>query len=294
MKDRLKRGLKVILKIEAIMAETQFGKHTIEVSLLLYRALYLSSLLFNSQAWRNLTKTDINQLQTQQLRLLKKLVGAPSSISNSFIFLELGVLPIQYEIHKRQLSFLHHIVNLSVEDPVRMLYDNMKRLPHEQNWLSDIRKAAAQYSIDIDEEELGQISKEVFKTKVKSAVHVYAFEKLKQECLLQSKTRSLVYNVFERQKYLTQLYPSQAKVILQCRAGCLKIKTHRPFLFTGKICRWCNMEEETVEHIVNCGDQATPINALNLNNLSEIDISMESNLVSIATRVLQFLDLVDF
>lgn len=77
MKDRLKRGLKVILKIEAIMAETQFGKHTIEVSLLLYRALYLSSLLFNSQAWRNLTKTDINQLQTQQLRLLKKLVGAP-------------------------------------------------------------------------------------------------------------------------------------------------------------------------------------------------------------------------
>ena len=68
--DRCKRGLNVILKIEAIMAETFFGKHSIEVSLLLYRALYLSSVLFNSQVWRNLSKTDLHRLQTQQLDLL--------------------------------------------------------------------------------------------------------------------------------------------------------------------------------------------------------------------------------
>ena len=64
----------------------------------------------------------------------------------------------------------------SVEDPVRMLYENMKRLPQEQNWLCDIRKVADLYSIDIDEEEVGQLSKEVFKTKIKSAVHEYVHE----------------------------------------------------------------------------------------------------------------------
>ena len=120
VKDRLNRGLKVMLKIETILAEIEFGKHTIEVSLLLYRALFLSSILFNSQGWRNFSKSDFSQLQSLQLRLLKQVVGAPSSISNPFLFLELGVLPIKYEIHKRQITFLHHIVNLSNEDPVRI------------------------------------------------------------------------------------------------------------------------------------------------------------------------------
>ena len=295
VKDRLKRGLKVILKIEAIMSETQFGKHTIEVSLLLYRALFLSSVLFNSQAWRNFTQKDFSQLQSLQLRLLKKLVGAPSSISNPFIFLELGVLPIKYEIHKRQISFLHHIVNLSADDPVRMLYENMKRLPFEKNWFNDIRKSAAEYSIDIDELKLKSLSKDAFKSQVKSAIHEYAFSKLKGECQSQSKTKHLVYNVFEMQPYLMHLYPSQIKTILQCRAKCLKIKSHRPFQFTNNICRWCNMEEETVDHIVNCVSESDEqMDVMNLDNMHEIDNLTEATLISLATRITRFLDLVDY
>ena len=49
IKDRVQRGVVAILKIEAILNETQFGKYTLEISLLLYRALFLSSILFNSQ-----------------------------------------------------------------------------------------------------------------------------------------------------------------------------------------------------------------------------------------------------
>ena len=293
VKDRLKRGLQVILKIEAIMAETQFGKHTIEVSLLLYRALFLSSILFNSQAWRNLTKPDFSKLQTLQLRLLKKLVNAPSSISSSFIYLELGVLPIKYEIQKRQLTFLHHIVNLNDDDPVRMIYENMKRLPYEPNWLNDILKSCTEYSINIDEQELRSISKETFKSRVRSAIHDYAFCELKKDCLSQSKTKNLVYNTFEKQPYLTHLYPSQAKIILQCRAQCLKIKAHRPFLFSNKICRWCNLEEETVDHIVNCGRDKS-IDTVNIDDINDLDPSLESLLVSIATRISHFIDLVDY
>ena len=293
VKDRLKRGLKVMLKIETIMSETSFGKHTIEVSLLLYRALFLSSILFNSQGWRNLTKTDIDQLQSLQLRLLKKLVGAPSSISNPFLFLELGVLPIKYEIHKRQISFLHHIVNLCEDDPVRMLYENMKRLPFEKNWLNDVLASASEYSIDVDEERLQSISKDTFKSKVRSAIETHAFQKLKIECSAQTKTKYLQYKVFQRQPYLVQLYPSQAKVILQCRAKCLKIKDHRPFQFKNNICRWCNLEEETVNHIVNCGcdEEMTPVC---INDIDKIDQLLECKLTTFATRINHFLDMVDY
>ena len=293
VKDRLSRGIKVILKIEAIMSETQFGRHTIEVSLLLYRALFLSSILFNSQAWRNLTVKDFSDLQSLQLRLLKKLVGAPSSISNSFIFLELGVLPIQYEVHKRQISFLHHIVNLCPGDPVRALYENMKLLPGERNWLNDVLKSAANYSIDIDENKLQTISKETFKCHVKSAIESYAFNQLREQCKSQSKTSMLDYGEFQMQPYLRHLYPSQAKTILQYRAQCLKIKTHRPYQFTNNICRWCHLNEETVEHIVNCGWEEN-MGVMDINQIDIIDNKVEAGLIALATRIAQFLDRVDY
>ena len=292
IKDRVKRGITVILKIEAILNETQFGKYTMEISLLLYRALFLSSVIFNSQAWRNITEKDLAQLQNVQLRLLRKITNAPPSISKSFIFLELGVLPIRYEIHKRQITFLHHIINLNPNDPVHALYQQMKCFPGESNWFNDVRQSAALYSIEIDEKKIQSMSKETFKKSVKSAIQEYAFHALKEECAKQSKTGTLVYEEFKCQTYLHHLYPSQAQTILKCRAKCLRIKSHRPYLFKNKICRWCNLEKEELSHIVDCGFDNT-MGPVNVDRIDIVDELVESKLILLASRVNKFLDMVD-
>ena len=102
VKDRIRRGTAAMISIEAIMDDLQLGTHTVSVYLLLYHSLFLSTMLFNSQAWSNLTKKDLENLQTCQLKMLKKIFGGARSTSNAFTFLELGVLPISYEIHKRR------------------------------------------------------------------------------------------------------------------------------------------------------------------------------------------------
>ena len=220
-------------------------------------------------------------------------LNAPSSISNSFIFLELGVLLIRYEIHQRQLTFIHHIVNLNEDDPVHRLYQNMKRLPGERNWLNDVLRSATTYDIDVDENMLKSISKETFKMRVKSKVQQFAFAKLKADCASKSKTCDVEYISFQTQPYLTTLYPSQAKTILKCRAKCLKIKSHRPFQFSNKVCRWCNLEEESLAHILNCGWEEK-VDLINLDKLGFIDPKEEAILISISTRVNHFLDMVDY
>ena len=126
---------------------------------------------------------------------MKKFVDAPSSVSSSFLFLELGVLLIQYEIHKRQITFLHHIVNLDSNDPVRLLYEQMKCLPGEANWLNDVHHSAEKYDIEIDEEKLRTISKDCFKKTVKSAIETFAFEQLRTECSLQTNKHSCIRRV---------------------------------------------------------------------------------------------------
>ena len=73
----------------------------------------------------------------------------------------------------------------------------------------------------------------------------------------------------------------------------LKIKAHRPFQFVNKVCRWCNLEEETLSHIINCG-QDVKVDLIDINELDNINPVKEAELISLAVRVDQFLDLVDY
>ena len=116
---------------------------------------------------------------------------------------------------------------------------------------------------------------------------------MRKECASQSKTSQLRYNTLECQSYLKLLYPHQAKTILQCRAQVLKIKAHRPFLFVNKVCRWCNLEEETLSHMINCG-RDVKVDLMDINDLDDIDPLRKAELISLAARVDHFLDLVDY
>ena len=138
----------------------------------------------------------MKDLRTLQLRYLKKMMGIRPATANAFVYLELGVLPIDYEIHKRQLSFLHHIMSLSEEDPVKKMWRIQTKLPAHKNWWSEVKMLMEKYSIHLTEEEITTMSKDTFKHKVKQAVRNYAFEKLKEECQSKEKTKSLEYLIF--------------------------------------------------------------------------------------------------
>ena len=169
----------------------------------------------------------------------------------------------------------------------------MKLLPGEKNWFNDIKLSASTYGIPIDEEELKAMSKETFKRSVKSKIQEFATNKLISECSLQTKTQHLKYTKLEMQPYLSCLYPGQAKTILKCRSQCLKIKTHRPFQFSNKVCRWCNLEDETLAHVVDCGRENAD-GLMNIVDLDIVDAEKEAELISLAARIDDFLDLVDF
>ena len=230
IKDRVKRGVAAIVSIDAILSDLQLGTFTVSVYLLLYHSLFLSAVLFNSQAWSNLSKKDIDDLQKCQLKMLKKILGVARSTSNAYTFLELGVLPISYEIHKRQISFLHHILNLPDNDPVKKMYENMKKLPGEKNWYNCVTRHLENYKISLSKDQIKNLSKDAFKRTVKKAVTQIALLNLQDECSKQKKTSSLVYTKLQAQDYLSQMYPWQSRLISQCRSKMLDIKMHQKFL----------------------------------------------------------------
>ena len=125
------------------------------------------------------------------------MMGVRQATTNSFVYLELGVLPIKYEIHKRQISFLYHIISLSEEDPVKMVWRNQTKLPEHNNWWCGVKSLMEKYSIEFDEEKIKKMSKDTFKKKVKTAIITSAFQCLKTECESKSKTEKIKYEKFE-------------------------------------------------------------------------------------------------
>ena len=89
----------------SLCKETSFGKDQIFSMMVMYQSVFLPRLIYNCESW-NLTHEDISNLQGTQLNFLRRVMKVPKSTPTAALFLELGVLPIQYEIEKRQLVFL--------------------------------------------------------------------------------------------------------------------------------------------------------------------------------------------
>ena len=95
-----------ITEIISLRKETNFGKHQIFSMMVMYQSVFLPRLIFYCESWSNFTHKDISNHQGVQLNFLRRVMEVPKSTPTAALFLELGILPIQYEIEKRPLVFL--------------------------------------------------------------------------------------------------------------------------------------------------------------------------------------------
>ena len=173
VEDRVKRGKEVIIRAMSI-CDKSMGSYSVEILMVLYRSLFLSVVLFNCQAWSKITTNNIHKLRTVQLKYLKSSMHTPTSTTDVICYRELGVLPIEYEIDIRRLTFLHHIITLDEHDPVRVVYQQQSRFEYEENWHNDIKERLERYNIGESEEEINDMKKEKWKRLVKGKVEDYA------------------------------------------------------------------------------------------------------------------------
>ena len=76
-KERVKKATGTIIKLMALCRETCFGIKQIECMLILYRSMFLPRLIYNCEAWSNMTKNDYETLKSQQLNYLRSIMELP-------------------------------------------------------------------------------------------------------------------------------------------------------------------------------------------------------------------------
>ena len=252
IEERAKKGQSCIISAFSMCNEVTLGVHSIQTLLLLYKSLFIPVVLNNSRAWSNLTNQNILSLQTTQLKYLKRIFHAPRSTPNAVTFLETGSLPIEHEINVRRLNFLHHILTLTDNDPVKVVYGEQLKYKFEANWANNMEAAKRKYKIGLDREEVAAMSRAKWKNLVKRKVAKYALDELNCE-LAQLKVGSKLkpYNELMQQEYMGLLFPEETRVTFQIRSGVVDFKTVRKYWYDDCLCRLCKQGNEDVDHVVN-------------------------------------------
>ena len=106
IQERRNKSYGVINQILHILESTYFGKYYFEVAMILRESLYLYSLLLNSEAWVSYNEKDVRILEQCTELLLSRILECDRNTSNTFKYLELGIVPIRFEIMKRKVMFL--------------------------------------------------------------------------------------------------------------------------------------------------------------------------------------------
>ena len=110
IKARVSKGLGIVSQILNIFKITTFGKHEIEIGLMLRQSMLLNGMLTNGEIWYNVTKNDIRELEKVDLILLRQLLKTPVSTPKESFYLELGIHPIGNILKQRRINYLHYLL----------------------------------------------------------------------------------------------------------------------------------------------------------------------------------------
>ena len=182
IKARIAKGKGIVDKILNMVDAIPFGKLYFEIGMVLRNSLLVSSILFNSEAWYNVTNSELDLLETIDVEFLRKLLNAPRGTPKEMLFLELGCIPLREIIIERRLEFLHYILNGDEESMVNKFFKSQLKNKTKKDWVNSVLDDLESLGLaDLSWEHIRSMKKGIFMNLVKEKIEVKAFENLEKK-----------------------------------------------------------------------------------------------------------------
>jgi hypothetical protein len=236
-----------------ILEGIPFGDFYFEVAVILRNSLLVSSLLSNSEAWYNVTKSELDYLETVDLMLLRNILKAPKSTPKEMLYLELGCIPFREIIRKRRLSFLFYILHEDTNSMVYRFFETQLRDKTSKDWvLQDLEDLQVSENF----EDIKVMKKSTFMRMIKQKVEEKAFKYLENLKTSHSKVMKIKHTSLKMQKYLKpnalKISQSESQLIFKLRCRVTDVKVNMKGIYDTYECNLCKKEEESQEHILTC------------------------------------------
>ena len=104
LKERENKGIGMVMQTLAILKETSLGHFYFDIGLLLRETNVINAIVYNSEVWVGLTKTNISLLENIDKLYLRKLLNAHSKTAVEAYYMEMGLMPIHFIIKCRRFQ----------------------------------------------------------------------------------------------------------------------------------------------------------------------------------------------
>ena len=225
-KERIIKAKGTIIELCSLCKGISMGNKQIESMWLLYKTVFIPRLIYNCETLSNLTPKDYLTLQTSQLTYLRNVLEVSKATSIPAMYLELGILPVRYEIKMRQLLFLERILDKKHDDPCLLTYNEMLKFENETNWENNVLGLRRDYNLPLNDDNIKKMSVSHWKYFVKCAIFKEALLQLQVELSSNIKTNHISYQHFflKPNDYLIKLPSHLARLVLKAKTNMLDIK----------------------------------------------------------------------
>ena len=259
IQQRVAKGKGITNRIFTILEGVPLGRRYFEIGMLLRDSILISSMLFNSEAWYNITKNELELLESIDRMFLRKLLSAPRGTPKEMLYLELGCIPFRDIIREKRLRFLYYILNQKEDS---MMYKFLKcqlENSSKKDWVTTIKQDLKELKMEnTNFEEIKSMRKTSFENLVKERIKENVLVKLTILKKSHSKVNDIGHVALKIQKYLqpnqVKISKEESQLIFKLRCRVTNIKANLKKAFDNIECDACGEDEETQEHVLKCNE----------------------------------------
>ncbi|VDI23737.1 Hypothetical predicted protein [Mytilus galloprovincialis] len=227
----------------------------------IYNTYVLPRLLYGLEAIP-LNKTNISQLESFHRKNLRHFQSLPQRTAIAAIYLLIGGLPIEAELHKKQLSFLHNLLSSNVQRVDDIIIRQMSvNYDNPNSFFSKIREILLKYGlppIHLLQETLP--SKLKWKSLVTKHLNTYWQNTLRDDAESKSTLKHMdtehllvgknhpVWTIFDKTKAEVRKAIIKARIV----SGTFILNSDRAKFnqAPSSVCQLCNLSEENISHFL--------------------------------------------
>ena len=176
-------------EICAIGAKTQVGKEEVRVKLKLFETCLMPALLYGMEAWKKLSKAEIQNVEKIQGKALKRIFSLPITTPYIGLIIETGVWPAEQRINYSSLMLYHNIINSSKDRLVKQIIQEQRAQNHSNTFYDKVRTIAEELNIKLEKAVI--MKKSDWKRTVKGKIQNQIQERVEKEMENKTKLRTV-------------------------------------------------------------------------------------------------------
>ena len=252
---RMSRGWGRVSEILGLVKEAPLGYRRITAGLLFRKSLLINTMLFNSEAWHDITDTQIEAFEKIDEALIRGLVSGHSKIPLPALYLETGQVPIRYIIATRRILYLQTILQREPDELIRKVYTAQKDDPSDGDFCQLVIQDCQLIDCQMSNDQIASMDKYSFKVLVKRKAKEAAFRRLMSIKETKSKMENILYlSSFNPQPYILRLPKDQSSLLLALRTRTIRgIRSDYGDMFLDKKCPLPGCSEpDSLPHTLRC------------------------------------------